>query len=306
MNEYSLQSQRQLSQVATASSANVERDGVDFTTPIIIVGPGRSGTTLLGCVLGEHPDLYMIGETQFLLQRMWRTFFEYPNYVTFRAYSQLAKQEKSEWRQLPWYTFAREICGPELSNLPSHRKYIEATETERVAREIGVMFARMLIPPSLRVRKWGFQEIWLGSSSAPYDWNLYHMAFPKAFFIHSIRNPFSYLRSNFRNKGVEYPSEEQIVHELSQWLAMTRHARKLSNIGRRYIQFRYEDFVQDLSVVESVFSFVGLEFVKRCRRAHAIRHLPSFGTFDCAKPAEYFLTRVPGLRLEMQQLGYID
>jgi hypothetical protein len=53
----------------------------------------------VGSVLGEHPNLYMIGETQFLLQRLWRTFFEYPNYVTFRAYSQLAQQEKSEWHQ---------------------------------------------------------------------------------------------------------------------------------------------------------------------------------------------------------------
>ena len=46
----------------------------DATSPVIIVGAGRSGTTRLAATLGEHPDFYMIGEMSFLLPRLWATF----------------------------------------------------------------------------------------------------------------------------------------------------------------------------------------------------------------------------------------
>jgi len=39
--------------------------------PIIIIGSGRSGSSLLNGVLGEHPDILMLGETRFAFPRIW-------------------------------------------------------------------------------------------------------------------------------------------------------------------------------------------------------------------------------------------
>ena len=111
--------------------------------PVIIVGPGRSGTTLLGAAMGEHPNFYMIGETKFLFPRLWNTLYEFPNFFTFRRFSKLAQQTRPEWRELPWYTFAMEVAGPEIGKLTDLSNAIAATEKERIAQELGAAFARI-------------------------------------------------------------------------------------------------------------------------------------------------------------------
>src|ERR1700733_11625074 len=85
----------------------------DFSAPVIIIGPGRSGTTLLDAALGEHPDMYMIGETQFLVQRVWKTLWEFPGFVTYKSATKIAQQTRPEWKGLLWYTFWREVAVPE-------------------------------------------------------------------------------------------------------------------------------------------------------------------------------------------------
>ena len=89
---------------------------LDFTGPVIIIGPGRSGTTMLGAALGEHSDFYMIGETRFLIQRLWATFCEQKDYVNYRRLSCLAQQTRSEWSNLPWSTLATEVRNEKGSN----------------------------------------------------------------------------------------------------------------------------------------------------------------------------------------------
>lgn len=277
----------------------------DFMAPVIIVGPGRSGTTLLGSALGEHPDFYMIGETRFLFQRLWNTLYEFPAFFTFKRFSMLAQQARPEWRELPWYTFAVEVAGPEMAKLPDMAKCLAEAEGERVAQELGASFARMLIPPRLRRPHWGMQEIWIGSDSFPYSFELYEAAFPRARYLHCVRNPLTYLASNFNNNRVD-ASTEAAVYALKQWIKMTSHARTMAGTGR-YIEFRYEDFVGDGGrTAERVFDFVGLDFHERSRRMLDIRHLPSAGPNAFLDRADEFLAAVAGLREEMQNLGYVD
>jgi len=283
----------------------MKSDEPDFAAPVIIVGPGRSGTTLLGSALGEHPDFYMIGETQFLLPRLWKTLHEFPSFFTFKRFSKLAQQTRPEWRELPWYTFAVEVAGPEMSKLPEMAEAIAGAEKERIARDLGASFALMLIPPGLRRRHWGMQEIWIGSDSFPYSFELYESAFPRARYLHSIRNPLTYIASCFNNNQVD-ASMEAAVHQLNQWCKMTAHARTLAPTGR-YMEFRHEDFVGDQGrTAERVFAFVGLDFPERCRRTLDIRHLPSSGPNAFLDRADELLAAVPGLREEMRDLGYLD
>jgi hypothetical protein len=279
-------------------------DEPDFTAPVIIVGPGRSGTTLLGETLGAHPNFHMIGESNFLFRRLWNTLHESPDFSKFRRLSKLARQTRPDWRELPWYTFATEVAGPAMNKLRDLSDAIAATENERIAQELGSAFARMLIPPTLRRRYWGMQEIWIGSDSFPYSFELYETAFPRAKYIQSIRNPLIWIRSVFNNNQV-VASMEDAINALEQWVKMTTHARTLTATGR-YMEFRHEDFVGDAGrTAERVFAFVGLDFSEQCRQTLDIRHLPSTGPNEFLDRAGELLAAVPGLREEMADLGYV-
>jgi Sulfotransferase family len=109
----------------------------DWTSPVIIVGAGRSGTTRLAATLGAHRDLYMIGETSFLLPRLWATFFERPAYVRMWRLSKLAHQSRPGWRQMPWFEFDSAIVVGALESLGTALTEIEAAETIRLQRAFG-------------------------------------------------------------------------------------------------------------------------------------------------------------------------
>ena len=44
---------------------------MDCQAPIIVIGAGRSGTTLLKRILDAHPAISFAGETKFLTARLW-------------------------------------------------------------------------------------------------------------------------------------------------------------------------------------------------------------------------------------------
>src|SRR5437667_12872785 len=48
----------------------------DPQAPLVVIGAGRSGSTLLAAILAAHPDLCFKGETVFLLPKLWRVVWE--------------------------------------------------------------------------------------------------------------------------------------------------------------------------------------------------------------------------------------
>ncbi len=251
--------------------------------------------------------MYMIGETHFLMQRIWKTLWEFPGFVTYKSTTKIAQQTRPEWRKLLWYTFWREVAVPESRSrlVRDLLADVEKAEYSRLARELGASFARMLIPPPLRRRHWGMKEIWIGSGEFPYSLDLYELAFPNARYLHSVRNPLTYLASNFNNKKV-VATDGAAIHELKQWVKMTRYARTLAGT-ERYMEFRYEDFVgDDGRTAETVFAFVGLDMPQQCRRslANFVIYRQAGPTRFCIAPNEFFRV-VPGLREEMEMMGYL-
>lgn len=243
-----------------------------WTDPIIIIGAGRSGTTRLTHALAAHPDVYMLGETAFVLPRLWQTFHERPAYVRNWRLGQLAQQTRPEWRAQSWGEFwTSPAIDRNLANLGPALADIEVEETTRLQRAFGAFIAEALIPPALRRPRWGFKEIWGGSSHAPTDWSVYLGAFPAAYYVHSIRHPLDYVRSTLSHNRRADLGPDTITHELREWVAMVRHARQFTATGR-YIEFRMEDFDARVS---AVLSALGLTLDPAVTRVAAIRHLPS-------------------------------
>lgn len=271
----------------------------DWTAPIIVVGAGRSGTTRLTATLAAHRDVYMLGETSFLLHRMWTAFHEQPAYVRNWRLGQLAQQTRAEWRAVSWGEFWNSAAiGRNLANLGPELDAIERAETSRLQRLFGAFLAEALIPPSLRAPRWGFKEIWGGSGGAAVDWSLYHAAYPAAHFVHSMRHPVAYLRSALSHRGRADAPPDTIVHELREWVAMVRHARGLASTGR-YVEFRMEDFD---AALPRLLDALGLEPDPACEVAARVRYLPSEARAIAVPPP--LLDEVVGLRPLCLELGY--
>jgi hypothetical protein len=49
---------------------------MQLDAPIIIIGAGRSGSTLLDRMLDAHPDIHMLGETNFITTMLWKSLLD--------------------------------------------------------------------------------------------------------------------------------------------------------------------------------------------------------------------------------------
>jgi hypothetical protein len=265
--------------------------------PIVIVGAGRSGTTRLNAVLSAHPDVHMIGETSFLLPRLWAAFNERPGYNRPRL-GRLAQQTRPEWRRMPWWKFWYQEIGRDLDRVGPVMAEVETAEQARLQRAFGEFFVELMIPPALRTRRWGFKEIWAGGDAFQYDWTLYRAAFPGARYVQSIRHPFTYVTSVVANMGAADPSEDELVYAFEQWVRMVRHARTLRETGR-YIEYRMEDFDDALPrIVHSL----ELELHPACLEASRLEYLKS-PRRRLEIPARA-VDRAEGLRELTADLGY--
>jgi hypothetical protein len=269
---------------------------MDWKAPIVIVGAGRSGTTLLASILGEHPDIYMIGETSFLLPRLWETFFSRPEYVRNYRLGKLSQSLKQEWRDQSWFSYWQVMLNRELSRIPN-LSIIEEGENARIAKSIGTLFADTLIPPDLRRPRWGFKEIWNGGDSFNYSWKTYTDAFPNAQYVQCVRNPFAFAKSYFANNQKQ-PSEADLIYLLTQWVKIVERARELSSTGR-YLELRLENLELD-----RLFEFVGLNPHPNCAAEMGSQHLPSNFKVKMPELTSKQVAAIPGFAPLVESLRY--
>lgn len=291
-----------LSEHATPADAYA---ALDFSAPIIIVGAGRSGSTLLEGVLGAHPDVCAITESSFLLNRMWDAVQKHKSFFAATP-ARLAKTTRADWAQKSWLRFTLDdIKFGDWESLGD--PYLQAAKAEevRMRRELGASFARLMIPPALVRPRWLMREIWGGQFADSYTYDLLAEAYPNALCLHSIRHPIDFVTSHF-NRSDRVPDADSISEVLQSWLRMLQTARCLRS-GCAYKEFKYEDFVGNASgLIEKVFSFVGLEVHEACREALDFRFVPSTGDSLLAGRETQLIDATPGMRKAMEELGYAD
>lgn len=279
-------------------------------SPFISIGAGRSGTTLLDYVLGEHPAIHSVGETSFLIYRLHQTLMEKEDYFRKVQVGRLAHFCDPDGRAKAWVEFAGDVVragNPERygnwSALPRYDRLRER-ERERMLRDLGESFWRLMVPPALRTRRWMFREIWLGSGANKYNVDLLPKIFPSARFLQSVRHPFEYLRSNLNTNQRTDVTFEQAVFELEAWVGMVRHNRSVAP-GAAYLEFRYEDLTSDGGItLDRIFDFLDLESHVHCHKALGVRILPSDGPDVFQNRRGELVDAVQGLREEMDRLDY--
>jgi hypothetical protein len=169
-------------------------------------------------------------------------------------------------------------------------------------------FAAELLRVDYDAKVWGYKELWNGSESFDYAWKIYDDVFPRATWVHLIRNPFSVCRSAAR--WMRQPlTIENILGRLSQWVKITRRCRERA-VRNRYFQIRYEDVCfRARRTLEPLLDSIGLSWREELQDQLGIKILDSGGSHyqpscEVLPSLGYFTERVEGFAELMRQLQY--
>lgn len=258
----------------------------DAQAPLLIIGAGRSGSTLLARALGAHPLISMKGETDFLTTRLWEQL----------------------WGRRFWLDWERFVASrPASSRDP--RPPLDEDEQSRQRGRIGRIIARAVaetLAPDPAAAVWGFKEIWNGSQNHDHPWEAYDAVFPRAVWVHLVRHPLDYVRSCVAWNRDELTAE-QARHRLIDWCGMVQRSRQRASCGPRFVELRYEDLLASpRASLERVLGACGLAWEESCLSPLSERLLASQkmdGGRDAAiaVPHDARLKRLPDLA---SSLGY--
>lgn len=221
----------------------------DCQSPVIIIGAGRSGSTLLSAIFNEHPGISFFGESYFLAPHVWQRVFEKHG---------LVMSYLSEWRN------PKNLEGNEF----------EISEQRRVG-ELIAQFVADVMKTDPESSRWGYKEIWNGSPQfESFDWQIYDLIFPRAKYIHLVRNPFRYAISTAGRKQKEF-TRKIFEDQLNNWVKMHEYNSQRADTGRYYL-VRYEDIVgKPKETIREVLEFVGIEWNVNCLNVLQRRYVPS-------------------------------
>lgn len=276
----------------------------NWDSPIIIIGAGRSGSTLLTSILGEHSQVYMVGETAFLLNRLWQAFFAEPDYVATPAWG-LLQDSRPEWRSMLWHDFYNGPLTEQMADGGSDAlRRVEAAERDRLARCLGRFVTEAMVPPPLRRKLWVLQEIWNGSTSFPYGWEVHERAFPTARYVQVVRHPWTWMQSYFLRMEV-VPTAGDVVFALRNWVSMTEMAGRQQRHGDRYALFQYEQVAADPTPgIHRLLDFAGLADEPGCHLAGTRKYGESPHRIVLPTLTEAQVESVGGLLALMERFGY--
>ena len=123
----------------------------DPQAPLLMIGAGRSGSSLLARMFGAHPDISFDDENDFLAPKLWQLIWEH--------------------RRPRWSGASGDISS-------DARKAAEDAAQCRLAPLVAQALVSILgIDPERR--HWGYKEVWNGSATHRFSWYVYDLLFPQ-------------------------------------------------------------------------------------------------------------------------------
>ena len=212
--------------------------------PLILIGAGRSGSTLLTNILNNQPEISFHGETGFLAPRLWDEVWVDQFWYQWR--DSVLKKQNQKARSAFQVAVNREGTPPNADE-----------NARRAGRLLADLFFELVGAQPLD--HWGFKEPWLGHPSFDYDWASYDAMFPHALWLHLIRNPFDVARSA-AHWNREALDETYLKRRLFEWDQMVKKGRE-RQITDRYFELRFEDLIDAPErALSDVFGRLGIDW----------------------------------------------
>ncbi len=195
---------------------------LDIQSPIIAIGAGRSGSTLLQRMLNKHPKITFFNENSFLAARLWLEL----------------------WQDRFWFD-SKILAAAHRTSAHDPNPGIDPEFFQQQKTRIGQMVAKTVADVHQLKREqcqvWGYKEIWNGADENNYSWDIYDAIFPRAYWVHLVRNPFTYARSN-TNWNREPLTLDFLEERLRKWVLMCEKNSR-SSLAERYCEIRFEDLL---------------------------------------------------------------
>jgi hypothetical protein len=212
--------------------------------PIFIVGPHKSGTSLIRNLLDGHPDLFVIPiEMHFLMHS--GLYIEYPyrkseyNPVTINAFNekilQWVKQSEAKTDRYADSITTGKWDIDLLAQLLNNTRTKRANLREMLDYVVKALYLALNFDPQARSIRFVEKSV-ENAELVP----IYKKIYPNAHFIHTVRNPYANLVSfrKYKTKQGKYPKIKPIVQSLlTNYKSLFRNMVYLDDINI----IRYED-----------------------------------------------------------------
>jgi Sulfotransferase family len=277
------------------SAENRSEIGDYLERPIILIGAGRSGSTLFARMLNAHPQVQFLLETDFLIARIWREVWDNRLFWVHSLNSQYhVMREPTSAREPP-------------AEVPAE---VIAAAKERASRGVRRLFAELMqVKPGYAA--WGFKEIWNGNPAvAQIPWSIYRRIFPHARWVHLVRDPFTFVHSSARWNQLPL-TIYLLKKELQHWQQVVEWSQELAGVPD-FFEIRYEDLVSSpKTTLAPILGSVRLCWRDECecelnRLVLASEQLFSLGVKKIVDHGHInqIIDKITGLRRSMQTFGY--
>jgi hypothetical protein len=258
-----------------------------LSQPLILIGAGQCGCSLLGEMLAAHPRVRMLGEMAFTVAELWDCFWNAPAAVLDRCRRRAA-------------ALARRDEEAALGRL--------RMEEERERERIGGIVRQALDQALALSRKeapadcWAFKETWVPPAGHP-GWEGHDAVFPGALYVHLVRHPFETARSwtGWQRAPLTLAA---LRTQLAGWVDSVRANRARAATGR-YVCLRCESLVANpRAALAPLLTRLGLPWVGACLAALQPGHAPAGWRSPLPAGATALAAEVPHLAELMAEFDY--
>lgn len=219
---------------------------------IYIAGHGRSGSTLLDCLLGQVPELFSLGEVRFSWHQGFienhlcacgQPFHECNFWTSVVKSSEFIDEKKI-------LDFAEHVARlDKVRTIPQFLRFSKAADSYNLLMEEVITFSKLY---QTIAKVSGSSWLIDSSKTAWYAYLLHNVPGIKLHVVHLIRDARAVAYSRQRKKVLKgAPSENKYMATFSSsntakwWNYDNLAAQSLRHISDTYIRVRYEDLIQD-------------------------------------------------------------
>ncbi|MDG2392695.1 MAG: sulfotransferase [Thalassotalea sp.] len=224
---------------------------------MFILGVGRSGTTLIQRILNSYDEVIIWGEHDGFLKSLAKSWQQLKTSTSMDEYC-YSKQPSGELNEILKYS-------KDPKTWQAWTNWFKANDTDDLYRDfVGNTFN----PNNLdNIKVWGFKEIRYGNESEVI--HFLKTLYPDAIFLCVVRDALNVIESQLKTFYLgtsKYPKIKRlmqlskVIKIANDWKRSNLHYLKLSQTNENFHFIKYEEFLNDRTVINPILEKLDLKF----------------------------------------------